>query len=82
MITELRSYRIGGIALFDVITSIIGTIAIMLVARRFHGNTQPVKNYVLAGLILAIPLGIFIHVIFGTKTTLNYRLGLSDKPLV
>lgn len=76
----LRSYRIFGIALFDLILSIIGTILIMLLFWRIHYRTLPVLNFVIAGALLAIPIGIFSHVLIGQNTKLNYVLGLSEKP--
>jgi hypothetical protein len=80
MIEQLRKYRIGGIALFDLITSMIGTVLLLLLARSIHHSQKPIRNYVLAGILLAVPLGIFVHVLIGKNTTLNYKLGLSDKP--
>lgn len=79
-IKQLRSHRVAGIALFDVITSMLGTVGVLLLARKYHHSHLPVKNYVFAGILLAIPLGVFIHVLLGTNTTLNYKLGLSDLP--
>jgi hypothetical protein len=78
--SNLRSYRIFGIALFDLISSIIGLIIILLVARKYHFSSLQKKPFIVAGILLAIPLGIVFHIIFGINTTLNYKLGLSYKP--
>ena len=69
-IKELRSWRINGIALFDVISSIIG----MIIAADYIGISKT------NAALLAIPIGVLVHYIFGINTTLNYKLGLSDKP--
>ncbi len=79
-LTKLRSYRIFGIALFDLIIAIIGTILILLLARFKWFSNLSITPFVLAGILLTIPLGIFFHIIFGVNTTLNYRLRLSNKP--
>ena len=80
-ISDLRKYRIFGISLFDLLTSIIGLIIIFLIAKYFHFKNLKSINFIIAGVLLAIPLGIIFHIIFGTNTTLNYYLGLSNKPL-
>jgi len=77
---EIRSRRIFGIALFDLILAIVGAVLILLIAKWKwfpHLNTL---NFVVAGILLAIPLGIFVHIIVGKDTTLNYKLGLSNEP--
>ncbi len=76
-IKKLRSYRIYNIAMFDVVFGILGMILIMLL---FKEKGKSPTNYVIAGVLLTIPIGIFIHVLFRVNTELNYKLGLSDKP--
>lgn len=78
-ISNLRKYRIFGISWFDLITSMIGLIIIFLIAKHFHFKNLKSLNFIIAGILLAIPVGIVFHVIFGTNTSLNYNLGLSDK---
>lgn len=81
---QLRSHRIFGLAIFDIVSSIIGLVAIFLLSRYFYWTRKGVqldwKPFVIAGILLAIPIGIFFHVIFGTNTSLNYKLGLSTSP--
>jgi len=80
---KLRSVRIFGIAVFDLTLAVAGTVIIMVLCRHFHkynGKKPPLINFIIAGILLAVPIGIFVHVLFGTDTTLNYRLGLSNKP--
>ena len=69
-IKTLRSWRISGIALFDVIASIIG----MIIIADYLNITKTTAA------LSAIPIGIVVHYVFNTNTTLNYKLGLSDKP--
>jgi Ca2+/Na+ antiporter len=79
-IKTLRSHRFLGIALFDVIGSMIGLVLILLVFRRiFFPDLRP-RNFCIAGVLLAIPVGILFHILFGTDTKLNYKLGLSSNP--
>lgn len=79
-ISELRKPRIFGIAIFDLVSSIIGTIIIFVIAWRYHFREKSVLPFILAGILLSVPIGIVFHVIFGTNTTLNHRLGLSNRP--
>jgi len=76
-IKNLRSYRVAKIAMFDVIAGAIGMVLIFL---YFKPADRPALPFVLAGVLLTIPIGIVFHVLFGTKTELNYKLGLSDPP--
>lgn len=75
LISDLRSYRIKEIAIFDYVSSVVGIILVCF----YWFNTSLTKG-VFCGALLAFPLGIAIHYIFNVKTTLNYKLGLSDKP--
>lgn len=77
---EIRSHRIFGVAIFDLITALIGTVIILLIAKWKWFPHLKTVNFVLAGVLLAIPLGIFFHILIGRDTTLNYKLGLSNKP--
>ena len=76
-IKYLRSFRIWGVALFDLISAFIGTIVVFVLLRK---KNIPVSHYVIAALVLTIPIGIVAHVLFRVNTTLNYKLGLSDRP--
>ena len=77
---EIRKYRISGIALFDLILAFLGTIIIFLIVWKWKFPELNSWKFVIAAILLAIPIGIFFHVIFGINTTLNNRLGLSNKP--
>jgi Na+-transporting methylmalonyl-CoA/oxaloacetate decarboxylase beta subunit len=66
----LRSFRICGIALFDLILAFVVTIWIL---NYFGVSTEMAAA-------LTIPIGIISHVIFNIPTRLNYKLGLSEDP--
>ena len=74
---KIRSVRIFGIALFDLSLAIVGTVALMLLFWYVHYRDLKWWPFVIAGILLAVPLGIFFHVAFGINTTLNHKLGLS-----
>lgn len=74
----LRSFRIFGIALFDLVLSMVVMILIFLYMAPSPALNQ--INFIIVAILLTIPLGIVVHVLFGINTTLNYYLGLSDKP--
>lgn len=80
MLKYLRSFRIFGIALFDLITAYLGTVLILLWARNHFFPDLPREHFVWLAILTFIPIGIVAHVLFGVNTTLNYRLGLSHKP--
>lgn len=77
---EIRKYRIAGIALFDLVLGVIGTILLFVMLQKWHFPHMNVWYFVIAGILLTIPIGIVFHIIFGVNTTLNYRIGLSNKP--
>lgn len=76
----LRSFKIFGLSVFDILTAIIGLDILFVIARNHFFRTLPIKNFIIAGFFLAIPIGIAFHIIFGKNTFLNYNLGLSYKP--
>jgi hypothetical protein len=39
-----------------------------------------IYNFLIAAIIVTIPISITLHVLFGVNTQLDYFLGLSDKP--
>lgn len=78
----IRKYRIFGIALFDLISAIIGLVIILLICKKIHFPSLSNTPFIITGIVLAIPIGIVFHIIFGTNTTLNYKLGLSYKPKI
>lgn len=77
---NLRKYKIFKISLFDLITAFIGMVLIALLLHRLFFRDKSVWLFVIIALLATIPLGILVHYIFHVNTTLNYKLGLSDKP--
>lgn len=79
-IQELRSHKIFGLAIFDLVNSFIGVIIIFMIAWRVHFKELDWWRFLLAAIVVTIPLAITFHVLFGVNTKLNYELGLSDPP--
>ena len=77
---DINKYRLFGIRLFDLILSLVVMVIIFLLAWKYHFKNLKYQNFVLAAVLLTIPLGIIAHVIFGINTQLNYDLGFSGKP--
>lgn len=73
----LRSFRLFGIALFDLISAFLGMIIISLILRKFMFNSVSVEKTVLIAVLLTLPIGIVTHYVIGTKTTLNGYLNLN-----
>lgn len=69
-IKELRSWRIGGLAIFDIVLAVIAMVALSdyIGIKRINGA------------LMAIPVGMVVHILFGINTTLNYKLGISNAP--
>ncbi len=63
-ITWLRTFRVSGIALFDLISA---WVIVAWLLRKYVS--------VLAALPLSILIGIIAHWLFGIKTTLNQKIG-------
>ena len=71
-IKQLRSFRILGIALFDIIMSLIGLFFLFRYAEF--------KNPFLWTVLFMFPITIVTHRLVGVPTKLNYYLGLSKNP--
>lgn len=72
IVTNLRSYRVAGIAVFDVVASVY--MCGWLNERYGNGSFKE-------GAMAAIPIGIVSHWLLGIDTTLNHYLGLSQLPV-
>jgi hypothetical protein len=68
----LRSFRIGGISMID----LVGSIVILYGIFRFLG----LKNPSLWTLIWVLPISIIGHLLVNQPTTLNFYMGLSSRP--
>ena len=76
---KIRSVRIFGLAVFDLSLAIVGTALLMLLFWYIHFRDMAWWPFVVAGILLAIPIGIFVHAAFGINTRLNHALGLSHR---
>ena len=81
LVEELRKYKIFDLALFDLLVAMIFMISLFIVLWRLRYPNLDRRRFVITGILLTIPMGILFHVIFGINTELNYRLGLSNKPV-
>ena len=77
----IRKYRIFGIALFDLVLASVGMVIIFLFARSLHFPKLNPVVFIIAALLVTVPVGSVVHVLFGVNTQLNYDLGLSGKPV-
>ena len=76
----MKRVRLLGISVFDLIGGLIATIAVFLLAHHYHFKKLNVWPFVVAAILLTIPIGIVFHVIFGVNTKINSMLGLSRVP--
>lgn len=77
---DLRSYKIFGLAIFDLSISFIFMIALFMVSWKVHFKNLDWWKFLLVSIVVTLPIGIVFHVLFGVNTQLNYTLGLSNKP--
>ena len=76
ILQQLRSYRIYGIALFDLFTAVIGIFMFTYIVS----STLTYSQRLLWSVVFVIPVGVATHFILGIPTTLNYYLGISRLP--
>lgn len=76
----IRKYRVFNIAIFDLVSSLIGMIIIFLIAKNKYFKELKIENFILAAIFVTIPIAITFHILFGVNTQLNHNLGLSKKP--
>lgn len=69
---KLRKYRVGGIAMVDVVGTAVGAV---IAARLARGHFD-VMSTIIAFIILMV-IAIIAHVAIGQPTKLNHMLGLS-----
>ena len=70
LLTQLRSYRLAGIALFDVV---VATLSTYFSLRYFNFNTSLLEAFT-----LSILVGIVVHAVLDVPTALNKALGISE----
>jgi hypothetical protein len=82
LITKLRSHRVFEISLFDVILAWIGLYFTFVIYQKIKPITyQDINNPAEMATLLLFPVSILSHVIFNVPTELNYKLGISKKPI-
>lgn len=79
-IKDLRTYKIFGLAIFDLSISFILVIVLFMIAWKIHFSNLDWWKFLIAAILVTIPIGITFHILFGVNTKLNYELGLSNKP--
>ena len=67
-IQDLRSHKIFGLAIFDLSMAFIGVIMLFMIAWRVHFKELDWWKFLLAAIIVTIPLSITFHVLFGVNT--------------
>jgi len=76
----MQRVRLFGISVLDLLAGVIGMLVVFLVAHHYHFKDMSVWPFVIAAVLLTIPVGIIFHVIFGVNTKINSVLGLSHDP--
>lgn len=78
---SILKYRIFGLRMLDLVLALVTMIIAFLLAWHYHFPKLDWWKFVLAAVLLTLPLGIVFHTLFGVNTQLSYDLGLSYKPL-
>ena len=78
----MKRVRVFGISIFDLLLGLGGMIIVFVIAWKVHFSKLSVWPFILAAILLTIPLGIIFHVIFGVNTKVNYVLKLSNAPKI
>lgn len=78
--TLFPNFRFLGIAMFDLILSMVLMIIAFVYLRNLHYPELELKNFVIAAILLTIPLGMIFHIAFGINSQINFKLGLSRQP--
>ena len=76
LIQKLRKNRIGGLAVFDIATALLGMIAVALLLRKYFFPKYDLYKTVGIAVVLTFPVAILVHYALGIQTTLNTKLGL------
>lgn len=80
IIDTLRKPKLFDIALFDVIGTYIGAYLSWLLIHKYNPEFTNGWIWTFLIFIILVIIGIFLHIITGTKTKLNYYMGLSENP--
>ena len=66
ILQRIRQYKIGPFAYFDLITAFLGMYLLGLLIR-YYFKIDIIINL----LLLTLPIGIFVHILFGIETPLT-----------
>jgi hypothetical protein len=69
----LRSFRLGGIALFDLITAFAGMIFLAYIIHKVWFPKSDLKMFIFVAVLLTIPVGMVFHWLFGVKTKISFN---------
>jgi hypothetical protein len=75
----LRSFRLGPIALFDLLAAFAGTFAVLAYVHDWRGNHGA---HALVSVVLALSLGTAAHVALGISTPITRALSGLPAPVV
>ena len=76
----MKRVHLFGISIFDLLAAVVGMLVIFIVARYYHFKDMNLAPFIIAAVLLTIPVGIVFHVMFGVNTRINFLLGLSHAP--
>jgi hypothetical protein len=81
-IKQLRSHRIFNISLFDVIMAWLGMYFFFVLYQKIKPIDYPdIYDPGMKATMFFIPISIISHAMFDIPTELNYKLGISKKPI-
>jgi hypothetical protein len=76
----MKRIYVFGVSVLDLGVSLIAMLAIFAMAWRWHFRDLALWPFMVAAVLLTIPVGILFHVLFGVNTQINWKLGLSYQP--
>lgn len=77
---SIHSTKIFGFAFYDLVISFIVMIGLFVLMKYIHFKNLKLYPFIIAAILVTIPLSITFHILFGVNTRLNYELGLSNAP--
>ena len=80
LIESLRTPKLFDIALFDVVGTYAAAYLTWLILHHYHKELTNGWIWSFLIFIVFVIIGIFLHIMTGTKTKLNYYMGLSEDP--